>query len=143
MGGIYSSAASVIVSLGETSQDIHLAVALAHSLAEAYAAKCEVHATNQWRYKKYHDTDLSLGVCHDTNQIGEEPAETMIDVVHTPGWPALCDLFQRPWFTRAWVLQEVVLSKECYLICGTKAISWDVLTSTCSYLRESVVASVV
>jgi hypothetical protein len=143
MGGIYSSAASVIVSLGETSQDIHLAVALAHSLGEAYAAKCEVHATNQWRYKKYHDTDLSLGVCHDTNQIGKEPAETMIDVVHTPGWPALCDLFQRPWFTRAWVLQEVVLSKECYLICGTKAISWDVLTSACSYLRESVVASVV
>ena len=140
MGDIYSLAASVIVSLGEPSPDIDLAVKLAHTLAEAYAARSEAHAANKWRFEEYHTTDLLLNNVPDSNQTVRRSAETTIDIIGSPGWPALRDLFQRPWFTRAWVLQEVVLSKECYLICRTKAISWDVLTSACSYIRESEVA---
>jgi hypothetical protein len=39
---------------------------------------------------------------------------------------AFLRLIARPWFTRCWILQEVCLGKQAYLLCGTVAIDWDV-----------------
>jgi hypothetical protein len=36
----------------------------------------------------------------------------------------IATILQHPWFTRIWVLQEVVLSKAAYLVCGDLVISW-------------------
>lgn len=41
--------------------------------------------------------------------------------VFTPRVRGLWDVFHRSWWKRLWVLQEVALSKEPILICGTKA----------------------
>ena len=38
---------------------------------------------------------------------------------------ALAAFFEHSWFSRAWVLQEVILAKEITVRCGTKSISWD------------------
>jgi hypothetical protein len=148
MRDIYASAAGVIVSLGEQSPEIDPALMLARNLAEAYAKCCKDSAhERQNKYHqyesgaKYHISHVPLDIRKEMNQISEGSSEMMIDFLDTAAWSTLRDLFQRPWFTRAWVLQEVVFSKQCNLICGTKTISWDVLTSACSYLRECVGSS--
>jgi Heterokaryon incompatibility protein (HET) len=37
---------------------------------------------------------------------------------------AIEKILLNPWFTRTWVVQEVVLSNEAYLMCGSQQISW-------------------
>lgn len=33
-------------------------------------------------------------------------------------------LFQRPWFNRIWVLQEISLTKEVIAVCGDQGVDW-------------------
>jgi hypothetical protein len=40
-------------------------------------------------------------------------------------WVALRALFERPYWSRVWILQEVVLSRPSFLICGNSMCSWD------------------
>ena len=47
---------------------------------------------------------------------------------------SLGDIMNRPWWHRMWVVQEVALSQNTQLICGTSSISWDSKDST--HVRE-------
>jgi hypothetical protein len=49
-------------------------------------------------------------------------------------WTALYYLFQREWWTRAWVIQECVVSQP-HLVCGEKRMSYNSLTSAMSVLQ--------
>ena len=42
-------------------------------------------------------------------------------------WAAFFELFERPWFSRAWTVQEAVLSSNAWITCGDNAISWSAL----------------
>jgi hypothetical protein len=42
-----------------------------------------------------------------------------------PEWNALGHLFQRPWWSRYWIIQELVLASKAELICGRWACDWD------------------
>lgn len=52
-----------------------------------------------------------------------------------PQRPALADfeplgrLMKLPWWRRVWVIQEVVLAKEIWLVCGKRALDWDEVVS--------------
>ena len=46
-----------------------------------------------------------------------------------PRWQAVRDLQLRSWFQRLWTLQEIVLSKEAVLMCGTRNLPRDALTN--------------
>ena len=38
----------------------------------------------------------------------------------------LADIFQRPWFTRMWTVQEAALAGSISLVCGSQQVSWTV-----------------
>jgi hypothetical protein len=40
-------------------------------------------------------------------------------------WAALHRLFTRSWWTRAWVMQEVVVAKSIIVVCGGKSLLWN------------------
>ena len=40
-------------------------------------------------------------------------------------WIALAELMQRKWFSRRWVLQEIIMAKQATLCCGTDQIRWE------------------
>ncbi|KAI1735500.1 heterokaryon incompatibility protein-domain-containing protein, partial [Xylaria scruposa] len=42
-------------------------------------------------------------------------------------WEALDELFARPWWSRAWVLQEAWSANDAILQCGPSIISWDII----------------
>ena len=51
-------------------------------------------------------------------------------------WRAYMFLFQSPWFTRTWVLQEVALAKEAIVTHGGFSFTWNQLTTSfCMYSR--------
>jgi hypothetical protein len=49
-------------------------------------------------------------------------------------WHALWNLLSRPWFTRLWIIQEVIRSRDPWVACGDSLITWDVLGSACMHL---------
>lgn len=38
---------------------------------------------------------------------------------------ALISLFERPWFTRMWVRQEVALAEQAQILCGSRVLHWE------------------
>jgi hypothetical protein len=44
---------------------------------------------------------------------------------HENEWIALMRLFQRPYFERIWIIQEVVMATRAILVCGTLEIEWE------------------
>jgi len=39
-------------------------------------------------------------------------------------WRAIGELIKRPWFTRRWIIQEIALAQDAYMLCGQKKIRW-------------------
>lgn len=52
----------------------------------------------------------------------------------SPGFRALDSLFQRPWFMRAWVAQEVIVAPRALVTCGTLTIPWKIISRVVSTL---------
>ncbi|KAK1671000.1 heterokaryon incompatibility protein-domain-containing protein [Colletotrichum godetiae] len=46
-------------------------------------------------------------------------------------WEALWDFLARPWFSRLWIIQEVILSHDPWVVCGNDMTTWDVLSLAC------------
>jgi hypothetical protein len=40
-----------------------------------------------------------------------------------PVWSAVRSILQRPWFSRVWTFQEIVLAKKAVLCCGAHTLS--------------------
>lgn len=45
-----------------------------------------------------------------------------VEVVRT-----LQSFFQRPWFYRVWIIQEVAMAKGATMFCGDDVVAWDTL----------------
>ncbi|KAI0468437.1 heterokaryon incompatibility protein-domain-containing protein [Xylaria cf. heliscus] len=39
-------------------------------------------------------------------------------------WGCIRDVVEMPWFTRTWIIQEVTLSRQAYLQCGSSSLPW-------------------
>ena len=53
-----------------------------------------------------------------------------------PAWEAMKSLFSRPWFSRMWIIQEVVLSPDVVVMLGGNQISWKlVIESARAYIK--------
>lgn len=51
-------------------------------------------------------------------------------------WDRLANLLRNPWFTRIWVIQEVVIPKNVELKCGPDAMPWTILADLLMLLRQ-------
>jgi hypothetical protein len=53
--------------------------------------------------------------------------KTLIDVEHISSWISLFRLFSRPWWGRAWILQEVSVPQLVVVCCGKKLKPWSII----------------
>ncbi|KAH6721990.1 heterokaryon incompatibility protein-domain-containing protein [Leptodontidium sp. MPI-SDFR-AT-0119] len=53
------------------------------------------------------------------------------------GWESLSSLLSRPYFNRAWVVQEVVLAKNLTMLCGSKDFHWEDLVRVSRFLQST------
>jgi hypothetical protein len=52
-------------------------------------------------------------------------------------WYALGQIYSQPWFTRLWVLQEVVLAKQIVVAYGKMRVEWNALTTLATGLVQA------
>jgi hypothetical protein len=52
-------------------------------------------------------------------------------------WHALGHIYSEAWFTRLWVLQEVVLAKQIVIAHGNRRVEWNDLTTLATGLRRA------
>jgi hypothetical protein len=72
--------------------------------------------------------------------IGNDLEPSNIDVHEAK---AINHLFERPWFTRVWVLQEVAVAKDVRVVCGNAVVAWDSLAAFITRMWASPVQGVV
>lgn len=51
-------------------------------------------------------------------------------------WKAVAKLFDREWFRRVWVRQEVAVAKTIMVMCGKERIKWNTLSLACDILTS-------
>jgi hypothetical protein len=109
MRTIYEKATAVQVWLGEdTSEGFgERAFKLLEALKDAYMSL-------GW---KFYFTQL-------TAKAPKFYASNLPDVNH-PDWPTVGKLIGMPWFGRAWIIQEIVVSRAANLNCGSASLSWN------------------
>ncbi|CAI0647742.1 unnamed protein product [Colletotrichum noveboracense] len=56
-------------------------------------------------------------------------------------WSALKWLLSRPWFTRVWCVQEIVLARSSRVYVGSHSFKWDRLGVTAAWLSEQNLAN--
>ncbi|KAM0467619.1 hypothetical protein ACHAP7_011745 [Fusarium lateritium] len=99
MGDIYSMAAEVYIWLGKGGKDSADAIDLIQQLSSL------VPETNANEMNLVRPDDAKF------EQLDLPP-------MHSPRWASLITLLSRNWFKRAWVMQEVALAQETFLIYG-------------------------
>ncbi|KAI8229900.1 putative endoribonuclease l-psp protein [Colletotrichum sp. SAR 10_96] len=107
MGNIYSLAKTTVIYLGPLSPGIETIFKAVHGSKPEFVT---VNAAGNSR----------IALARDLQQLekfdvkaGSEPPAAAID-----------ELLQRPWFTRVWVTQELLLSRDSWVQCGALRVRW-------------------
>jgi hypothetical protein len=118
MADIYRSAGSVLVWLGEHDEFSEKAIELISILAEMPLETLK---------------DLNPDDMEDASLVTQRFGETV-----TPEhWTSLGWFLQRAWFTRVWIIQEIVLANDIKMLCGTQKLDWKSLVFVCRYVQKS------
>jgi hypothetical protein len=54
-----------------------------------------------------------------------------------PGWEAFRNLLNRPWFSRLWIVQEMVMASRRVFACGNAVACWDDLMRVIRFFRRT------
>ncbi|KAF2656757.1 HET-domain-containing protein [Lophiostoma macrostomum CBS 122681] len=94
-----------------------------------------------WLGEAAHDSDSGIRLIQELARISQEHGApswsralaTSIPPLYDPAWNAFAQILQRPWFHRAWIVQEASVSRDLHLLCGEESITWDVLVRAVQY----------
>jgi hypothetical protein len=117
MGRLYKSASIVLAWVGKYDRLSELAIEAMGMILDFDATR--LHAQDS-HYAEQEEVTMS-----------SVPGMT---VVH---WFALFSLFQRLWFRRAWVVQEVVFAREILMVCGATLQSMDFILAVAAFLEQT------
>ena len=82
------------------------------------------------------DSIPPLGESIAENRFAQDPLPSCLPGQDDLFWPALEDLYKRPWYDRLWVLQEVILGKDIDVLCGNRSMPWAAFASFAIKMRE-------
>lgn len=124
MGKIYRQAETVLCWIGAEKQSTRTAFRLIANIATAFHV--QISGTRE--------SFIQSGAAIPEVIIEEE----LLDEVKGDAWPAIIDVFTRPYFGRIWVVQEVVLAQQATIICGTNQIPWSDFLNVSKFLATVV-----
>ncbi|KAG0646881.1 Heterokaryon incompatibility protein [Hyphodiscus hymeniophilus] len=117
MCDIYRLAENVVIHLGEESEGLDRAMGLFHTLHEKSAEPLS-------------DSNTAGMVRSSLSRSSDEV------------WFRIHDFFNRPWFSRMWVIQEVAVSSvDPVVLCGSHTLSWSAIAKVSRFLRETALTA--
>ncbi|KAG7284278.1 hypothetical protein NEMBOFW57_010644 [Staphylotrichum longicolle] len=132
MQHIYHTASDVIAWIGEDNgEPDRRAIAFMKELSAR--SKSSIHVDPE-------DSDSALGFARPTAPLDDESVDWLESV--TPFglvdsvWLDLAALIDRPWFSRIWIVQEVVLGKQVMVQCGPHQFDWIELFYCAIFVKE-------
>ncbi|WQF85182.1 Putative heterokaryon incompatibility [Colletotrichum destructivum] len=120
MDHIYKGAARVDIWLGSVTEEHH---------PVEVSRMIRIMADNA-RKKLGYDPDTPV---FDHDALRRYGLQDISDTV----WHAFVSFFDRKWFDRVWVVQEVALSKDACVIWGDDTIPWETVALCSDFLRDS------
>jgi hypothetical protein len=109
--------------LSERSQQVQI---MRHIFQRAYV-------TMVWLGEERDDSDRAMdaiqrwGAARVTHGDVKSIVQNISDPFDSRDFEAVSKLLERVWWRRVWALQEVVVAKSVFLLCGDKVLNWDYL----------------
>jgi hypothetical protein len=82
-----------------------------------------------------HVSEIFRGVKTDDNSLAILTSE--VNNISQEAWDALIILFENAYFTRVWMIQEIMLSKECWAMVGGGLVEWGFIQTMGSAIQSS------
>lgn len=120
MGSIYELAQSVVIWLGREDEFTDDAMAAITALS-----KLPKHLHSEVKCRDWYAQEAVL------RKLG------LRKEIKPHMWLGLVAFLNRPWFKRAWIVQEVANAKHAVVVCGNKTLPWVMLADTISFLTSS------
>ena len=114
MGDVYSNALTTLVWLGEASSDSDLGIALIQDLCHCLAEQGVTHA------------DTEDATVHSGQDLMPK-IEGFLEPAYYEHWQGLSRVLIRPWWQRAWIVQELASAARAVFHCGTRSVEWHQL----------------
>ncbi|PNP60666.1 hypothetical protein FNYG_14603 [Fusarium nygamai] len=119
MRRIYQQADSVLIWLGANGKGVDDALWLI-----ARTLRNTRRELGNWRKCDLDDLDQQLLGDWALNDIGFPSRYGSYSYL----WKGLCSFYNRPWFCRVWIYQEVILARKCEVFAGSYRIEWLAIT---------------
>ncbi|EOD43764.1 putative ankyrin and het domain-containing protein [Neofusicoccum parvum UCRNP2] len=123
MDQIYRHAAQVVVWLGPGSIDSDDAMATLERVCDVAQSSKTQYWVRSWPLFQFQEAPLP-----DTSTFYIQRAlDGVLDALCADSHrelDAVASLYERPWFRRVWILQELALSRSAVLLCGRTRIEW-------------------
>lgn len=85
-----------------------------------------------WLGPETHDSGLAVDLLQQVSEVADQP-EAMGHLITSRHWrnhfTALVNLFERDYWRRLWVVQEVLKARSAKVHCGTTSLPWETYTS--------------
>jgi hypothetical protein len=116
MQHIFGHARLVIVWLGEATANSGLAMTFARQIHDRFLSHTRQGFENeQWGpYPEFQKVKAKI--------------KGFMKPKYMSTWVALHSLISRPWWSRAWIIQELLMAKQLQLFCGEKSSSWHIIS---------------
>lgn len=121
MGEIYNKARQVIVWLGPEDEKTNIALETIKILSAGVILN-------------WHRRNFSTHFGSEAETVRMTPQQSTVSQAQ---WAALKDFFNRPWFQRLWIRQEVGLASRITVQCGKLRAEWKDLEKTALLLEHS------
>ena len=125
MAQIYSSAAVVVVWLGQADQNAAAVLEDIRTLAWGWTNnRKEIHEGHMYYGSRaYSDAELlsEFGLSNWTPQ----------------RWQAVGNFFRNKWFCRLWICQEVALASKLHILWGGADVQWGLIVPCCAFLGRT------
>ncbi|KAH7309637.1 heterokaryon incompatibility protein-domain-containing protein [Stachybotrys elegans] len=116
MCDIYKRAKSVVVWLGEATNDSTTAINL---------------------MKKLHEVSLNATAQDWAKPISEKELKDIgLPEAYSTDWAAIEALYCRQWFRRIWIIQEISLARSAFVQCGEDGMPWPDFATAASYMYQ-------
>lgn len=126
MGKIYKNAAVVLMWIGDQTTYTGDALPIIRWLAELLHTLKLDPKKNEFSF---------LGPYADEQTLVSSAQERIVAMQGNASWPAMVDLLSRTYFSRLWIIQEIVLSSKAVVVCGEHRIEWKTFYEAAMCIR--------